>query len=250
MKLGQHFLVDERIAERQIEYAQLNPHDTVLEIGAGNGILTKRMARISKVIAIEIDRRFIESLERIPNVEVIHADATKVDFNSLDFNKVVSNLPYQISSPVTFKLLETSFEKAILMYQKEFAARLIASPGSKDYSRLTVMVAPKAKVRVLEEVPRWAFKPVPKVSSCIVEMVPSEMDIGIDYETFGKVVTALFSHRRKKIKNAMVMASMVRKEDADDVPYGDERVEHLDVNQVAEIARFWRGYVEKDKKTV
>ena len=249
MKLGQHFLVDERIAERQVEYASLNKDDTVLEIGAGNGILTKKIARIAKVIAVEIDERFTEWLKKIPNVEVINADATKLDFNELEFNKVISNLPYQISSPITFKLLESHFDIAILMYQKEFAARLVAQPGSRDYSRLTVMVKPKAEARILEEVPKWAFKPVPKVDSCIVEMKPRAFELEVSYETFGRVVTALFSHRRKKIKNAMVMASMVSREDAEAIPYGDERVEHLDVEQIAEIAKFWRDY-EKNKKVI
>jgi len=143
-KLGQHFLVDEQVAGRETTYANIGKDDVVLEIGPGKGVLTQLLARdAKKVIAVEIDRFFVEELKnKMPsNVEVIHADVLKIDFNTLPlFNKIVSNLPFQISSPVTFKLLEYPFSKAVLIYQKDFADRMIAVPGTKDYSRLSVGV--------------------------------------------------------------------------------------------------------------
>ncbi|HHH78357.1 MAG TPA: hypothetical protein ENL18_03995, partial [Thermoplasmatales archaeon] len=124
---GQNFLVDGRIADRQIEYASLKDRDVVLEIGAGYGVLTKRIAaKAGKVVAVEMDSSLADTLEGIPNADVIRDDVLNVDLNSLKFNKVIANLPYQISSPVTFKLLDTTFELGVLMYQKEFAERLVA----------------------------------------------------------------------------------------------------------------------------
>ncbi len=165
MRLSQHFLIDERVAERQIRYADLTEDDVVLEIGAGSGFLTRRIARHAGVVAIEFDDRFIERLKKIPNVEVIHGDALHVDLGELGFNKVISNIPYHISSQITFKLLERIFDVGILMYQKEFAQRMVAPPHTGDYSRLTVMTYYRAECEILEHVPRTCFRPVPKVDS-------------------------------------------------------------------------------------
>lgn len=238
MKLGQNFLIDKRVAERQIKYANLKKDDIVLEIGAGYGILTKRIARIAKVIAIEIDERFIESLQQIRNVEVIHADALAIDLNDFYFNKVISNLPYKISSPITFKLLDRGFELAILMYQKEFASRLVAKPGSKEYSKLSVMAYYKANFELLEEVPPKAFRPIPKVSSCIVKVVPIGRRLDVDEKIFYRVTDALFKHRRKKIKNALSIEGF----DFDTIPYGEKRVEQLEPEKIAYIANYLTKY--------
>jgi len=171
-KWGQHFLVDSRIAQKEVAYADISHNDIVLEIGPGKGILTRLIAeRAEKVIAIEIDRKLAEYLKTVlpANVEIINADVMKLNLSEYQFNKVVSNLPFEISSPVTFKLLEeTSFSKAILIYQKEFARRLVAKPNSKDYSRISVVINYKAKVRILDMVPGDSFRPVPKVDGAIV----------------------------------------------------------------------------------
>src|SRR3990172_11759599 len=156
-KKDQHFLIDEKVLGRIIEYGQLNSSDTVLEIGAGYGNLTEKLARkAGKVIAIEADAELASSLNRFNNVEVFIGDALKLDFPY--FNKVVSNLPYSISSPVTFKLLEYEFDMGILMYQYEFAKRMVAAPGSKDYGRLSIAVQYRANVQIMEVVPRLAFR--------------------------------------------------------------------------------------------
>lgn len=235
MKLSQHFLIDERIADRIVKYADLNENDIVLEIGAGNGILTKRIANISKVIAIEIDKRFIERLRRIKNVEVINADVMKINLENLEFNKVVSNLPYHISSPITFKLLEVPFDSAILMYQKEFAERLVAKPGSKKYGRLSVMAYYKADCEILEYVPKEAFFPKPEVDSCIVKLTPIGKRFNVNEKLFDKVVKALFGHRRKKIKNALLLDKLVEKNEVERLPYMDMRAEQLEPEKIAEL---------------
>ncbi|MDD3494057.1 MAG: 16S rRNA (adenine(1518)-N(6)/adenine(1519)-N(6))-dimethyltransferase RsmA [Candidatus Thermoplasmatota archaeon] len=238
MRRGQHFLVDGRVAQRQIDYACLSPGDVVLEIGPGEGALTRRMAgRVSRVIAIEIDGRLAEGLRGLPGVEVIHADALAVDFGSLSFNKVVSNLPYQISSPVTFKLLAQDFELAVLMYQREFARRLVAEPGSRDYSRLSVMAQYRARWEILEIVPPSAFRPHPEVHSCVVRAVPRPPPFAVwNPEVFEDVVRILFSHRRKTIKNALRAERYVPPEVAADLPYARQRVGKLTPEQIGELS--------------
>jgi 16S rRNA (adenine1518-N6/adenine1519-N6)-dimethyltransferase len=238
MRKGQHFLVDDRIAERQIGYASLSDEDVVLEIGAGYGVLTKRMARkAGKVIAIEIDPLLAESLNGISNVEVICDDALNVDFNELEFNKVVSNLPYQISSPVTFKLLKRNFKLGILMYQKEFAERLVAEPGSKTYSRLSVMASYAADWEMLETVPPSAFRPRPRVHSCIVRVIPEKPKFEVkNEEIFYDLTRALFSHRRKKIKNSLFVEGFVSQKEVGSIPYGDNRIEELSPVEIGRIS--------------
>ena len=123
-RLGQHFLINGFVADREINIANISKNDTVLEIGPGKGILTTRLAeKAKKVIAIEIDKYLVNLLlKKVPeNVEIILGDALKIDFHELPkVDKIVSNIPYQISSPLTFKLLNYNFRLAVLMYQKEF----------------------------------------------------------------------------------------------------------------------------------
>ena len=206
-KLGQNFLIDPNIAQLEVDYADIKKDDIVLEVGPGRGILTNILAKsVEKVIAVEIDKNLLESLkETLPsNVTLIHSDVLKLDFENLPkFNKVVSNLPYQISSPFTFKLLDYSFDLAILAYQKEFAERIVAKPGSKKYSRLSVNVYYKSECSLLRIVSKSVFYPIPKVDSAIVKLVPRKTPaFCVENEKFFKdFVNVIFSHRRKKIKN-------------------------------------------------
>ena len=201
---GQHMLVDRRVAQRQAEYAGLSGEDTVLEIGPGKGILTRVLAALAgKVVAIEMDEAFIPQLANLPkNVEVIIADA--LVYPLPQFDKVVSNLPYVISSPITFRLLERDFELGVLMYQKEFAERMCARVGDDQYSRLSVETFRRADCRILEEVPPSAFWPRPTVMSAIVELRPRPSPFPVAHpEAFSAVTRALFSHRRKSVRNAL-----------------------------------------------
>ncbi len=236
-KWGQHFLVDSRIAQKEVAYADISHNDIVLEIGPGKGILTRLIAeRAEKVIAIEIDRKLAEYLKTVlpANVEIINADVMKLNLSEYQFNKVVSNLPFEISSPVTFKLLEeTSFSKAILIYQKEFARRLVAKPNSKDYSRISVVINYKAKVRILDTVPRDAFRPVPKVDGAIVEIIPrDEPAFHVDDEDFFyEFLKKCFSHRRKTI------GAIIKKEYGIhlDEEFYRKRIEQLYPREIGEL---------------
>lgn len=244
--LGQNFLLDEKIAERVVSYATLNSKDVVLEVGPGLGVLTEKIAKHAKrVIAVEKDKRLVEYLKSrdIPNIKIIHADALKIKLPK--FNKIISNLPYQISSPITFKFLDYEFELAVLMYQQEFAQRLVAEPYSKDYSRLTVNVYYRAKCKILELVPRTAFYPRPKVDSAIISLIPHKKPPFelVNEELFFKLVGLCFSHRRKKIRSVLInnwekftesRAGLEKL--ASKLKFKDSRIEELAPAQIAELA--------------
>ena len=208
--LGQNYLIDKNKRDQIINFGNLNKNDTVLEIGTGIGTLTLEIARkAKKVIAIEQDENIYKILterledEQIDNVEPINDDALSVDFPK--FNKIISNLPYQISSPITFKFLEYDFDLAILMYQKEFAERMNGKVGTKDYSRLSAMLYFKCNVETLTDVSSESFIPKPKIDSTVVKLTPKENKIdATDFKTYSKFTKALFQHRNKKIKNALI----------------------------------------------
>ena len=245
---GQHLLIDPRVAVRQLSYADLRASDVVLEIGPGLGVLTRALVeRAKRVIAIESDGRFAAHLRRaVPEAEIIHADALRTEWPTFDI--MVSNLPYQISSPLTFRLLGTPFVRAILMYQWEFARRMVAAPGTSDYSRLSVGVYVRAACTILERVPGNAFYPQPKVNSALVRLEPRSSPFPIaDPETFEAVVAALFEHRRKTVENGLRLAQpplgdpRFIERRLGSVPFRDRRVGELrpeEIEQVAEaIAR-------------
>ncbi len=208
--LGQNYLIDKNKRDQIIGYAELDKNDVVLEIGTGIGTLTIELARkAKKVIAIEQDENICRILaerlkkEKIDNVELINEDALSVNFPK--FNKIVSNLPYQISSPITFKFLDYDFDLAILMYQKEFADRMNGEVGSKNYSRLSAMLYFKCEVETLTHVSAESFIPKPKVDSTVVKLTPKDNQIeDIDFKTYSNFTKALFQHRNKKIRNALI----------------------------------------------
>ncbi len=241
-RFGQHFMVDERILKREVEYAGVNDNDVVLEIGPGTGNLTKYLVeRAKKVYAIEKDRTLARLIEdEFPEVEVIVGDAMDMDWP--EFDKMVSNIPYEISSPLTFKLLEHEFKMAVITYQLEFAERLVAYAGDWAYSRLSVMAYYRAEMEMLERVPKSAFRPRPKVDSAIVRIIPrKEPPFHVeDEKLFEEVVRVLFSARRKTVRSALkARYGEVETE------YGAMRVEELAPEEIGEISNL---IFEKIKK--
>ncbi len=208
--LGQNYLIDKNKRDQIINFGNLNENDVVLEIGTGIGTLTIELAKkAGKVIAIEQDSNIAKILserlkkEKIDNVELINDDALNVDFPK--FNKIISNLPYQISSPITFKFLNYDFDLAILMYQKEFARRMNGAVGTKDYSRLSAMLYFKCDVETLTDVSSESFLPKPKIDSTVVKLTPKENKISKeDFKIYSNFTKALFQHRNKKIRNALI----------------------------------------------
>jgi 16S rRNA (adenine1518-N6/adenine1519-N6)-dimethyltransferase len=245
-RLGQHFLLDVAIANRQVQYASIKKTDTVLEIGPGLGILTKILVeKAKKVVAIEMDQQAADLIvHRYSEVEVVKGDALKVDLPR--FDRVVSNLPFNISSPITFRLLNKSFDMGILMYQSEFAKRLVASEGDSDYSRLSVNAYYKAKSEILETVPKSSFYPEPKVDACIVKLIPREPPFHVaDEDHYFAVVKALFSHRRKQIRNSLVLewkqlaeSRRVMSRFVKELNNSHKRVEELSPEEIGELSNW------------
>ncbi len=203
----QHFLVDRNVLERIVAAADIHDDEVVLEIGAGPGNLTRLLSERAKcVCAIELDPRFVEKLRADfsgSNVTILPGNALRVDFPP--FDKAVANLPYSISSDVTFKLLQHRFQFAVLMYQKEFALRMVAKVGTEDYSRLSVTVQHYADVQILFKVPRGAFVPPPEVESAVVKLTPRPPRYSVeDEQLFMRLVTAAFAGRRKQLRNAIL----------------------------------------------
>ena len=248
-KLGQNFLTDNNMADWIVQQADIQSHEKILEIGPGLGVLTERLAALTdNLVAVELDKRLAQHIQNKFKVRVIQGNVLEIELPQ--FDKVVSNLPYQISSPITFKILDTKFKKGILMYQKEFAQHLEAQPGQRAYSRISVMAGYRAQCRIIKQVPRNCFHPVPKVDSAIVEIVPRKADFEVlDDEIFRIVVRALFSHKNRKVRNGIIAEHKVlklekndAKELAEKLPYFDQRPITLAPAQLAEISNYmFRG---------
>ncbi len=206
-ELGQHFIKDVNILKREIKYAKIGKNDTVLEIGSGIGNLTELLAqKTKKVIAIEKDKQFKDCLDDLQrkynNLKIIWGDVLTV--NIPYFNKVVSNLPFKIALPLTFKLLEYDFDLGILIYQKRLAKRLCAFPGQKGYSRITVQVRRVANVKILELIKKTSFYPSPKVDCAIVKIKKTKPKFDISSEDFFKrTLDFMFFKRTKTVRQVL-----------------------------------------------
>ncbi|MCD6576101.1 MAG: ribosomal RNA small subunit methyltransferase A [Nanoarchaeota archaeon] len=211
VRFGQHFIKSESLLREIASYLNISKDDVVLEIGAGDGRLTKYLVDAKKVYAVEIDKRLIPKLEEknMPNVEIINKDILDFGFPK-DVNKIIGNLPYELSSPITEKILLFLNSQlhsgvknllAVLMYQREFAERMTTFPGLKDYSRLSVLVNYYADCEIIKNIPKGVFRPPPKVDSSLVKIVPK--DVVRDDKLF-EVVKILFMHKNKKVINALI----------------------------------------------
>lgn len=234
-RMGQSFLFDEEIANREIEYANLKKTDNVLEIGPGLGILTNEISKTANITAIEKEKKFYAFLKtNYPDLNIVIGDALKIDFPK--FNKIISNLPFHISTPITFKFLEYNFDLAILMFQKEFAERLVSYPPSPSYSRISVAMYYKSECEILEIVPKTAFFPEPKVDSAIVKIIPRKPLFSVkDEEIFYEVTKAIFSQRRKIIRNSLINHFGEKVKDmCNDLP--NKRGEELTPEEIGELS--------------
>lgn len=237
-RLGQNFAVDDSLLYSMVSYANLTQNDIVLEVGAGLGFLTRLLSsRCKQVIAVEVDLKLVtllrEQLSDLENVELIEGDVLDVCISR--FDKVVSTPPYSISSPLLFWLLERSFQLAVLTFQEEFARRLTAQVGSKDYSRLTVATYYRADVELLDHVPRDSFYPPPDVDSSIVRLKPKPTPFIVkDEHVFFDLIQTVFTQRNKKLRNAVLPFLIKYKLNrdqaqalADTLTFHDKRVREL-----------------------
>jgi 16S rRNA (adenine1518-N6/adenine1519-N6)-dimethyltransferase len=216
-KWGQHFLIDRNILNKVIRTAEIDKEDVVLEIGPGLGVMTIALARQArKVVAVEIDSKIVEILNdkmaEYRNVEVIKGDILKIDFNRLldqegQRIKVVANLPYQITTPLLFRFIDSRevFSSLTLMLQKEMAERFVASPKTKAYGPLSIFVQLFSDLSICFYIKPSAFFPPPKVESAVVHMMFREKPMLAleDEEWFRKVVRSCFGYRRKTLINAL-----------------------------------------------
>lgn len=250
--LSQSFVVSINLIRDIIDLSAISPSDVVLEIGAGLGTLTQFLAeRAGKVIAIEVDSRLLKVLRWVlrdyDNVDLIHGDALKIDFPLVD--KVVSNLPFKISSPITFKLIEEpKFNFAVLTYQREFADRLVAEPGTSQYGRLTVAASLFARVELVRYASRFCFYPPPSVDVAVVKIYPKMKSLSDDERFLLELLRYLFSQRNRKLRSPLLhylvkvrnLSKGRSMRILSNIPYLEDRVRDLSPNQFLEVAKIVR----------
>ena len=260
---GQNFLIDDNILQGIVDSANVNEQDTVIEIGPGLGNLTHYiLEKGANVIAFEIDTDMIQILnDRFNNnskLKIINKDILKVSMEEyLKDNKVkiIANLPYYITSPIIFKLLEyrKNIQSITIMIQKEVADRINAKPHSKDYGVLTINTNYMADVVKLFNVPNTSFIPAPNVTSAVIQIIPNEnkeQELGIkDEDIFKDLVKRAFSARRKKLSNSLQNSGIknISKQDIENMieQVGlnlNCRAEEVSIEQYAKMANIIKEY--------
>jgi 16S rRNA (adenine1518-N6/adenine1519-N6)-dimethyltransferase len=210
-RFGQHFLADEAVCEAIVQAIDPQPGQALVEIGPGLGALTRGLlARCGRLTAIELDRDLAARLRRVPGIEVVEADVLRVDLAQLRAGagaalRVVGNLPYNISTPILFHLLEyvEHVQDQHFMLQREVVQRMAAGPGTKAYGRLSVMLQWRYEIEPLFDVGPQAFDPPPAVDSAVVRMQPLSAAQGVDPRRLGELVTVAFSQRRKLLRHTL-----------------------------------------------
>ncbi|MXS83617.1 16S rRNA (adenine(1518)-N(6)/adenine(1519)-N(6))-dimethyltransferase RsmA [Nitrosomonas oligotropha] len=245
-RFGQNFLVDQHIIAQIVAEIYPQKSDRIIEIGPGLGALTRPLLQaLDHLHVIEIDRDIVSKLNQAFTQEelTIHsADALKFDFSALGSKlRIVGNLPYNISTPLLFHL--SQFSEHILdmhfMLQKEVVDRMVGSPATADYGRLSVMLQYRFDMEYVFSVPAESFRPVPKVESAIVRMIPRDSSARIvkDEALFSQIVTAAFSQRRKTLRNTLQQHLTASDFSALGIDPG-LRAENLSVEEFAAIANF------------
>ncbi|MCX7660193.1 16S rRNA (adenine(1518)-N(6)/adenine(1519)-N(6))-dimethyltransferase RsmA [Caldimonas sp.] len=210
-RFGQHFLTDSTVLDAIVRAIDPQPGQALVEIGPGLGALTEPLLeRCHRLTVIELDRDLAARLRRRAQLQVIEADVLTVDFRALAQQqgqrlRVVGNLPYNISSPIAFHLL-AQVEAIVdqhFMLQKEVVQRMAATPGQKDYGRLSVMLQWRYEIESLFEVPPQAFEPPPRVDSAVVRMTPRREPLDVDIAVLSELVAVAFSQRRKLLRHSL-----------------------------------------------
>lgn len=257
--LGQNFLVDKNILEKIAAAGQITKTDVVLEIGTGLGALTLFLSDAAvQVITVEIDKKLIPILQKIfdsrLNIALIPGDILAFDWEQtlfgflkspLDKLIICANLPYYITSPIIFRILEHKdrVKHAVLMVQREVADRLLAIPGTKDYGLLTVMVNRMAEVELITRVSRNCFYPSPEVDSAVIRLTPrSQLPVVVEKEeVFVELIRAAFQARRKTMLNVLVNRHLADRDRALEILLSlgidpKRRGETLSIEEFARIA--------------
>jgi len=257
-RFGQNFLVEDEIIEKMMYYASISKNDSVLEIGSGLGFLTERLSKVAgQVMAVEIDPRLVKILLRrlydCKNVVILRGDILKMQ-GLPQFNKVVSVPPYSISSPLLFWLLKRRFNCAVLTFQEEFGRRLVASPGTRDYGRLTVAAYYYAEVDLLDSIPKECFWPIPEVNSVIARLKPRKPPFYVKSEDdFFRFIRAVFTQKNKKVRSAVKVflnefkiSKWRAAQISDSIAFHDRRVREMSPE---ELGLVFNDLLEKLKNT-
>ncbi len=213
-RFGQHFLTDRGIIESIVQAIAPKAGQAMVEIGPGLAALTQPLVeRLGHLTVIELDRDLARQLRQQPQLTVVEADVLKVDFTRLardtcaagDKIRVVGNLPYNISTPILFHLLDAVdlIEDQHFMLQKEVVDRMVASPSTGDYGRLSVMLQWRYAIENVLSVPPQSFEPPPRVNSAVVRMVPHADPVALDVKLFSELVRVAFSQRRKLLRHTL-----------------------------------------------
>lgn len=262
-RFGQHFLHDPNIIRKIIDAIQPRSHDLFVEVGPGRGAITRPLAEaVKRLDVIEIDRDLAAALEdqnSHGNVTVYRADVMKFAFEALvqpgEKLRLAGNLPYNISSPLLFYLLDSShlFEDIHVMLQKEVVDRITALPGNRTYGRLTVALAARCKAENLFEIQPGSFSPPPRVKSSFLRLTPLQTPkiSAVLAPAFGQLVTQAFNMRRKQLSNALrglLDANQIRSAGVDP----SQRAEDLDVDAFIRLAELWlqQGSPRGDEKSL
>ena len=230
--LGQHMLVDMRILDKIVSAAHIDKEEIVLEVGAGEGILTAELCKYAKrVISYEVDTKLYRKAQKqlssqFKNLELINADLFKIN-DSHFFNVFVSNLPYSRSRDAIEWLFTQEFDRAILMVQKEFADKLAATPGSKNYRAISALAAHCFAIEELFKVRRESFEPQPKVESLVIRITP----VHLVTREVTRNIHLLFSRRNKKASYvAAELGTIV------DANYGNKKIDQLEPRHLIRMA--------------
>jgi 16S rRNA (adenine1518-N6/adenine1519-N6)-dimethyltransferase len=228
-RLGQHFLTSDKALERIAVAACPTTEPQVVEIGPGQGALTKYLLeRAERAAAIEIDTQLVEELaQRFPALQLVNADVLDADLAQWGECVIAGNLPYYITSPIIDKILKLGrlCRRAVLLVQKEVAERLVATPGGRDYGYLTVAAQSRGRADYLFTVPRSAFRPPPKVDSAVVQLTPFAVPQSDEFLQFA---SRCFRQKRKTLRNNLTIAYPAIEIDPD----ASRRAEQLSVAEL------------------
>lgn len=256
-KFGQNFLINEKVVRGIAEHAQIGPDDLVLEIGPGIGTLTQALAETgARVKSVEIDRSLLpvlaKTLEGYDNVEIVPGDVLKIDLAEVTEHQpftVAANLPYYITTPIIFALLEQDLplKRLVVMVQKEVAERMIASPGGKDYGPLSLALQYYSQPKLAIPVPAHDFMPAPRVDSMVVVCEKREQPpVSASPRVFFQVVRAAFSQRRKMLSNCLkslgLSADQVKELMAKAGIDPKRRGESLSMEEFGRLASAWETF--------
>lgn len=249
-RFGQHFLEDKIIVERIIAALDPQPDQKIIEIGPGTGALTLPLLKQQGILhVVELDRdlanNLVEKCQRLGKLHVHCHDALDFDFSHLGNDcRIIGNLPYNISTPLIFHLLEyTPFiSDMVFMLQREVVERMSAQPGGKEYGRLSVMVQSQCQTEKLFNVGPEAFTPPPKVESTVIKLTPYQtpaVEI-INEQDFARIVKQAFAHRRKTLRNTL--KGMLDEKQMVSIGIDPElRAEKLSISQFAALSNYYHS---------